>query len=246
MVLHQGMSSLASARASGDLVRSFMGGAKREAGFEVGASLQRLHTLLSSLCDAVALPQAPRQSFESHLLDLSQRIALEEDQLGRLMVIDENVLAAAVEPYLTHIQLAGVQAEGEFLDYLESLRKEPEPPTLTELMTRWHHGYVQSVKPTKDALRRFLRSRHQGNVQDIGQACRALTGTVGPLLDDGNLSPSPDPVVNKYLRDAYTSIRRAAAECGRGRFDQVDKHLSAMQKELQVAARRMAPHGLRP
>ncbi len=246
MVLHRGMSNLASARASGDLVRQLIDGARREAGFETGASLERLRDLLTTLCDTVALPAGPRGNFEKRLADLAEKIALEEERLGRIVVIDETRLQGSIEPYLTHIQLAGVQAEGEFLAYLESLRKEPEPPTLTELMVAWHRGYAQGVAPTKDALRYFLSSRKKGNVQEIGQSCRRLIAVVMPLLEDDELFLAPDQRVRKPLRDAYLDMRRAASDCARGRFDQVDKHLSAMQQDLQRAARRLGPHGLQP
>ncbi len=127
-VVDRELSNLASARAAADLVENFLPRVREEAGGETSAVFKRIHRLEVELCDTVAFPDGTKQAFEAELTRILDRIEGEEVELGRLLVVPEEVLKNALEPYLGHVQLAGVEAEGEYLDYVESLKLPPSSP----------------------------------------------------------------------------------------------------------------------
>ncbi|NJL29190.1 MAG: hypothetical protein HC897_15560 [Thermoanaerobaculia bacterium] len=240
------MTDIAGARTAGDFARRFLPRAKAETNLETGSSLERLLKLQTELCDRVALPTAPYSEFETAVRGLSERIAREEAELGRLLVVPDDVLKRTLGPYLVPIQLAGVAAEGELNDYLNSLRKEPEPPSMAELMAGWHQTYAPAVQPVKTALGKALGARRSGDRIQLSSGCRELSAAVVPVLDHPQLLRSPDAQVNASLRKAYQHIQRLAGQCTAGNFKEVDKSLSLMQSELQIAAAALRKYSLQP
>lgn len=245
-VLHHSVSEIAEARAAGDLARRFLGGARSEVSLETGSSLERLSNLQGELCNLVALPTAPYTDYEASIRQLGERIDRERAELGRLLVVPETELRSALEPYLVPIQLAGVEAEGEFIDYLNSLKKEPEPPTMAELMADWYRVYQPAVAPVKAALGKFLRARKNGNRRALGESCREMVATVVPVLEHPKVLEPPDTSLRRPLRRAYLFIQKVGGSCTGGNFKAVDQNLADMQRELQMASRGLAKYSLRP
>jgi hypothetical protein len=250
------LSQLAAGRAAGDIVRDLLPRTREEAGSETGATLERLSGLVKELCDTVALPTAPREGFEERVADLLDRIEREEGELGRLLVVPEAELEKALEPYLTPIQIAGFEAENEYLDYLESQKEKPQAPTLTELMHRWHREYSREVLPTKQALGKYLKARQANDSRGMAGACKEILEAVIPLLRDGEIFKIPTPLLPASrgvemrtlppLHKAYQEIRDMAIACRNGRTREVIVHLEEMQRQLRAAAGHLGEHGLAP
>lgn len=245
-VLHASVADLAAARAAGDLARRFLLRAKEESNLETGSSLERLARLQTELCDLVALPTAPYATFEAAVRGLGERIEREEAELGRLLVVPEDALRRALDPYLVPIQLAGVAAEGELIDYLNSLKKEPEPPTLAELMTAWYQVYSPGVQSVKTALGKVLGARRTSDRAQLSSGCRELSGAVVVVLDHPRLLRAPDERLNEPLRRAYQQMQRLAGHCTAGNFKEFDRSMREMQQELQTAAAVLGKYSLRP
>ncbi|MEO1369410.1 MAG: hypothetical protein AAFX50_19710, partial [Acidobacteriota bacterium] len=136
-VLENQLSDLAGSRSISDLVDRFLPTAGQETTDETAASLRRLATIARETCDAVALPTAPQEGFSAKMTELLDRFEFERIELGRLLVATADDLAEALEPYVFHIQRAGVEAEGAYLAYLDSIRAKPKEPTMAEKMQRW-------------------------------------------------------------------------------------------------------------
>lgn len=256
VVVERELADLAAGRAASDIVRSFLPRARAEAGTETAASLERLHQLIEELCDTVAWPTAPRGRFATGVRDLLDRIDREQEELGRLLVVPEDALEDALEPYLTAIQLAGVEAENEYLDHLESLKPKPRGPTLEELMQAWHGRYSEAVGPTKQALGQFLQARAANDSRAISQACREILAAVIPVLRDDQLFKLPTPQIpaskgitmETYapLRQAYEEIRQLAFDCNAGRQREAHADLAEMERQLQIAAAHLGKFSLAP
>ncbi|MEL7061278.1 MAG: hypothetical protein AAGN46_14745 [Acidobacteriota bacterium] len=247
-VLERQISDLAAARAAGDLAARFVPRARSEAGAEAGASIERLTGLVRGLCDAVALPTAPRETFRRRLEDQMARIDRERDELGRLVVADDDRLEAALGPYLVPIEIAGLEAEGEYLDYLESLRPKDRGPTIAEQMHTWHaQVYVPAVAPAKSALSEYLAARRTRNGRAMGRACRELASQLGPILQNRDrVFTAPDRKVDDPLFFAYTELRGLAVQCTAGRTREVEEHWQKAQERLREANARLSQWGLRP
>ena len=240
------LSNLASARAASDLVGSFLRRVNDEAGGPTGAALERLHVLEVELCDTVAYPNDSREAFEAEVATILDRVEQEEAELGRLLVVPEQTLETALAPYLGHVQLAGIEAEGEYRDYLDSLKPPPELPTLQDLMEAWHRGYSQAVLPTKQALGRYLGGRRANDSKVIRTACREILAAVIPLLRDQRALEAPFPKVVKPLRRAFNELKTMASECTAGRSREMEHHYQEMQYQLAAAARVLAEFQLKP
>lgn len=245
-VLQSSLSDLAAARAADDIVDRFLSRARQEADRETAGSLTRLTELSSALCDAVALPTAPRRDFDLKIRDLLTRIDREKTELGRLLVTTEADLERALEPYLVPIQLAGVEAEGQYLDYLESIRPKPEPPSMQVRMEAWHRGYATRTATVKTALGKFLAARQTSDSQAIREACREISAEVIPLLRDETLFETPDPQVEQPLKKAYHQIRELATHCTAARFREVDLQIERVETYLALAARPLSRYSLQP
>ncbi len=245
-VVERELSNLASARATADLVENFLPRVLDEAGSETGAFIERLHRLEIELCDTVAFPDGSRQAFETELAKILDRIEGEEAELGRLLVVPEDVLKNALAPYLGHLQLAGVEAEGEYLDYLEGLKPPPELPTRQDLMNAWHRRYAPAVVPTKQALGKYLQGRRNNDSVLIRTACREISATVIPLLRNDPVFQAPEPKIGPALRRAFFELKAMASECTAGRSRETEIHYREMQSRLSAAAGLLAEFSLKP
>ncbi len=245
-VVNRDLSTLASAREASDLVKSFLPRVREEAARKTGDTLERLHALGVELCDTVAYPRGGLGTFEDQLAAILDHIEGEEAELGRLLVVSEDALKKALAPYLGHVQMVGVEAEGEYRDYLDSLKPPPKLPTLQELMDAWHHGYARAVLPTKQALGRYLQGRRANDPAAIRTSCRQVLAAVIPLLRNERALKAPFPAVNKPLRRAFTELKMMASECTAGRSREVETHYKQMQAQLGAAAGLLAEFSLKP
>lgn len=245
-VLNRAGTDLAAARATSDLIRKFERGTRAESGAIVSGSLRKLYDLQIELCDTVAFPRAPRSSFEGTLQDLNQRISLEEEELGLHLLTEPGQLEALLEDFLLPIQMASIEAEGEYVDYIDSITPKPKPPTATERMHVWYKTYAPAVAPAKNALGQFLRGRQASNSAVIMESCRSLSVEVLKVLAQPNLFRSIDPTVNRSLQRAYEELKLLAGQCVAGRFDQVDQHMAKVQRYLRQAAVTLKKYELRP
>ena len=245
-VVNRELSNLAAGRAASDIAEGFLPRVSEEAGSATAASLERLHEMQVELCDKVAYPNTTREKFEAELSTLLDRIEREGSELGRLLVVSEEVLDSAVSPYLRHIQMAGVEAEGEYSDYLESLKPPPVLPTRQELMEVWHRSYAQAVHPTKQALGKYLRSRRQSDSRLIRTACRELSAAVIPLMRKDDVFKAPERGIFKPLRSAFLEIKQLAVHCSAGRSREMKSHYDEMQKQLAAASQVLAEYSLKP
>ncbi len=245
-VVNRELSSLASARAAADLVEGFLPRIKDEAEGETFAFLERIHRLEIELCDTVAFPDGSREEFETELAKILDRIEGEEAELGRLLVVPEDQLGSARAPYLGHLLKAGVEAEGEYLDHLESLKPPPELPTLQDLMNAWHQQYAPAVVPTKQALGKYLAGRRANDPKLIRTACREISAAVIPLLRNHRVFEAPAPKVGPALRRAFWELKSMASQCSAGRSRETETHYLEMQTELSQAAGLLAEFSLKP
>ena len=241
------VSDLAGSRLISDLVERFLPIARRETTDETAGSLRRLANVAKEMCDVVALPTPPQQAFADRVSDLLDRFEFERVELGRLLVVPEADLDSALEPYIAPIQIAGVEAEGEYLAWLASQRDKPKLPTMAEVMHTWHTStYKPGVAPTKKALGVYLKARSQQDVRQIGRSCRQLAKEVIHLLREDSAFQAPDERVTPLLRPIYLEIRGLATSCTAGNQKAVDKHFEGMQEKLKTAADFMARYRLRP
>ncbi|MEM7357327.1 MAG: hypothetical protein AAF657_41310 [Acidobacteriota bacterium] len=244
-VVQRELSSLAQGREAADIIDSLLPRVK-VADAQVGAALERLQALEVELCDTVAFPNSSRQAFEDEIVRMLDRIEREEAELGQRLVISDAAKQSALSPYLAKIQLAGVEAEGEYRDYLESLKPPPRLPTPQELMEAWHKVYAQAVRPTKQALAKYLKGRRANDTTQIRTACREITAVVIPLLRRDDVFNAPVSKINKPLYQAFVEIRSMASQCVAGRSREVEQHYSEMQAQLATASSTLAEFSLRP
>lgn len=248
-VLERQISDLAASRAAADLVERFMPRAQQEAtSSETASSLRRLAGLARELCDAVALPTGPLDRFEAKIRDLLDRIEVEQKELGRLLVVPEDArVEAALQPYLGYIQIRGLQAQAEYLVYLESIREVPTGPTMTQRMQEWSRDvYSPAVAPAKRAFAAYLEARKARDASAMLQTCRQLTSPVIRLLrDDATFSP-PDPRVAEPIRAIYEAMRGLGPHCTTGREQEVQEQLATIQKRLREASQALERYGIRP
>ncbi len=245
-VVDRELSNLASGRAASDIVEAILPRVREESGHETAGALERLQRLEIELCDTVAYPDASRGGFQDELRRILDRIEQERSELGRLLVVSDDALASALGPYLGRIQLAGVEAEGEYRDYLDSLKPPPELPSHQELMEAWHRRYAPAVRPAKQALARYLQGRRSNDVGLIRRSCREISAAVIPLLRQKQVFEAPVDGISRPLFRAFVELKQMAAECGAGRSREVESHYGEMQKQLALASRRLAEFSLRP
>ncbi len=246
LVVDRELSSLASARAASDLIESFLPQVREEVHAKTAAGIKRLHVLEAELCDTVAYPSGTQEQFEAELAAILDQIESEETELGRLLEAKEDALQSALGPYLEHVQIAGIEAEGEYRDYLDSLKPPPRLPTPQELMEAWHRGYTQAVLPTKKALSKYLRGRRDNDPVLIRTACREMLTSVILLLRDDRVFQSPVPQVGKPLRRAFVELKQMASECTTGRSREMEQHYREMQVQLSSASGLLAEFSLKP
>lgn len=255
-VMDKALPDMAESRAAADIVDQFLPTAREEAGAETGSSLERLQEMGKDLCDLVALPRAPLESFEAQVLEILERIEREREELGRLLLVPTEELEATLRPYLNPIRLAGFEAQNEYLDYLES-QKEPERlPTHLELMQSWHQRYTRGARPVKEALAHYFQARRDNDNREMSKACRDLSSAVVTMLRQEDLFkiPTPQKPISKgYLQvtlepllDAYKAMRNMANECSAGKSREVVDELNTMQRKLEESSVVLDVFGLKP
>ncbi len=255
-LLNESLADLAAGRSASDIIHSFLDQARRETDSETGASLERLYELEKSLCDTVASPVDPLPQFEARLQRLLDQIEREEEELGRLLVVPDDQLRTLLEPYLQPIQLAGFEAQNDYLDYLETLKPKPVEVSVQDKMVQWHAAYTQTVKPAKRALGHYLRARKNNDFAAMSSACRDILKEVIPLLRREEVFSPPKQLLPKSrgiqpqllppLMDAYTALRVMATHCAAGRSREVIESLNDMQTHLQEAAAYLRPYSVTP
>ena len=246
-VLQTQLSDLAASRSAGDLVARFLPRARSETNSETVASLRRLDTLTTELCNAVALPVAPVGQFEAKIREILDRLEVEQAELGRLLVVSDEDEQAALEPYLIPIQVAGIEAEGEYLAYLESLKPKPKEPTIQDRMRAWHaQVYVPAVTPVKKTFGAFIAAQRTNNGREMNASCRALTRDVTALLRNDAAFESPDPRLEVPLRNVYVAMRRLATQCTAGRSREVQNELAEIQRRLRDSGEVLKRYQLPP
>ncbi|MEM9594458.1 MAG: hypothetical protein AAGD06_09350 [Acidobacteriota bacterium] len=246
-VLDTQLSDLAASRATADIIDRFLPRSRSETSGETSSALERLFGLEKSLCDTVALPTAPIEDFRSRIADILDRIERENEELGRLLVVPDEDLEAALEPYLMPIQLAGISAEGEYLEYLESIRPKPKGPSTAERMAAWHRQvYGPAVAPSKTAFGGYLKARRANDGRALGRHCRDLSRATIALLRRPEVFEAPDEKVRAPLQQAYVEMRGLATHCTAGRYREVQEHFEDLQRNLSTAAERLSLYNLRP
>lgn len=250
------MSELAAGRAAADIIRRFMKQARSESSPATVASLERIADLIQDLCDSVAFPSPPRESFDAKLRAILDSIEQERLDLGGRLVVSEEQLRELLSPYLSPIQLAGIEAHDEYLDYLESIKPKPRGPTLLELVQAWHRRYDEATRPTKIALAHYIEARNHNDARALRETCKEIIAAVIPLLRDDEVFkiPTPQKPASKgvklelipSLQQAYREIRDVAVNCNAGRQHEVLEHFGEMQKQLQTAATVLSRYSLAP
>lgn len=250
------LSDLAAGRFASDIIRSLLSQARRETDSETGSALERLYELETELCDTVALPNIPLPQFKDKVQGLLDQIEREEEELGRLLVVPDEQLASFLGPYLQPIQLAGFEAQNEYLDYLDTLKPKPKKITVNEVMIEWHGNYAQAVQPTKLALSRYIRARKENDFRGMSTACREILAEVIPLLKRRAVFSPPkqmypvergiQPEFYSPLYQAYVAMRTMAGHCAAGRSREVLESLNDMQSKLQESAAYLSKYSVTP
>lgn len=248
-ILQSHTSEMAGYRKAGDLAEQLLDRIQTRVRGEARSSLRRMADHTRRLCDLSAVPVAPFESFQLDVVETAEKIEREVRELGRLVLSDQRRMSEAIAPYLPTIQTAAVQAEGEFLDFLESEKpKKPEGPTLEQLVQHWYHEvYLPVVIPSKKALRDYLRAR-DARARAVGTSCRDLSRAVIPVLRDGDriFGSSPIREVEEPLRKAYVALQAMAADCSAGRIQRAQQHLDEATLRLRAAAAYLQPFGVSP
>lgn len=248
-ILQSHTGEMASLRKAGDLAEELLDQVQPKIRREAGASLRRMAEHTGRLCDLVAVPVAPFESFQLETLETVEKIEREERELGRLVLSDEKRMAEAITPYLPTVQMAAVEAEGQYMDFLETEKpKEPEGPTPAQLMQHWHDEiYAPATLPAKRALAAYLKAQRERN-RGVGSACRDLSRALIPILRDTSnvFATVPDPAVIEPLRRAYAEMQALAVDCNAARVQRAQEHLDKTRFLLAEAAAVLAPYGIAP
>ncbi|MEE8522876.1 MAG: hypothetical protein V3T72_03010 [Thermoanaerobaculia bacterium] len=255
-VVDEEMSELAAGSAAAGIIRRFMKQVRSESSPATVGSLERIAELIQDLCDSVAWPSPPQESFGAKLRSTLDGIEQERLDLGGRLLVSDEQLRELLAPYLSPIQLAGVEAHDEYLDYLESIKPKPRGPGLLDLVQAWHRRYAEATRPTKIALAHFIEARNRQDARAIVETCKEIIAAVIPLLRDDEVFKIPTqqqpaskgvrPELIPSLQQAYREIRDVAVNCTAGRQREVLEHFGEMQKQLQTAAAFLGRYSLAP
>ena len=247
-VLKKALSDLAASRAAADIAVQLLPQVKSEANTETHRTLERLATAVKSLCDTVALPTGPLPEFQRRLTDALGLIEREETELGRLVVIPgAAALEAAIEPFLEDIQLAGLAAEAEYQQYIESLRPKKRRETFAEQVQAWHRTiYLPAVAPAKTAWGKYLGARQKFDNRGMSAACRELSAALIPLLRENTAFKGPDPQLEEPMRLLYVELRGLAAACNGGNANEMNRREADFNDRLQRLSAAMGRYGVSP
>lgn len=247
-ILQSHTGEMASFRKAGDEADELLDRLQPKIRREAGASLRRMAEHTGRLCDLVAVPVGPFESYRIETHETVEKIEREIRELGRLVLSDDERMAEAIAPYLPSIQMAAMDAEGEYQEFLEAEKpEEPEGPTMAQLMQHWHQEvYSPTVLPAKRALAAYLRAQQERN-RGVGSACRDLSrAVIGVLRDETVFTSAPDPAVAEPLRKAYSEMQALAVDCSAARLQRAQEHLDRTRGWLGEAAGILAPYGLQP
>lgn len=240
------LAELTEARTAADVARSFLPKAAETLDNEGAGALVSLLDLQGKLCDQVAYPTGPLAAFVDRVTDSLLRIDTQERALAETVSLDEKTLSIALEPYLEPLQLAGVEAEGEMLSYLERPPQAAQKPAFEALLARWYQHYREASGASKRSLGQYLDARKTGDRTVMRESCEELVNGTIDILADDNAFASPHTRVGRPLRLAFVDLKRMAAACLQGDFRRADRMLSKAQYQLAAAAAYLKPYGLSP
>jgi hypothetical protein len=115
-------------------------------------------------------------------------------------------------------------------------------------MESWYAAYTTRTASVKRTLKPVLQAYGGESSQSGGTdaACRELSTQASQALSASEPWASPDPQLNRALRDAYILINDLAGACRSGRDAEVHALIDKVSVALGKAAQRLAPYGLTP
>ena len=129
------------------------------------------------------------------------------------------------------------------------VRMRPTGPSPSDTsMKDWHALYSRRVRGAKVALAPVVQAfRAPRSSTQVGEMCRRLNSELTELLADSDAFGSPDRgQVGLQLKRGYQHFARMSQACIEGRLASVTEELSQAERQLGVAAKILALHGLRP
>jgi tetratricopeptide (TPR) repeat protein len=112
-------------------------------------------------------------------------------------------------------------------------------------MTAWYERYTARTAGVKKALKPVLAS-YQGQQAATMESCLELNIAATRALNELPLWTSPEPNVNRVLRNAYQSLAQVGKACQDGRDVEARGLLARATRQLGEAARSLEPHGMVP
>ncbi|HEX4498032.1 MAG TPA: hypothetical protein VIE43_20315 [Thermoanaerobaculia bacterium] len=125
-------------------------------------------------------------------------------------------------------------------------KKKAQADAARKKMEEWYAVYSAGAAEIKAAFLPIFQRYRQGKGADPIPGCTTLTRAVPALLDRPEILNSPDPLVNQSLRDAYRALGKLGNVCLSGRDNEMTFQIGEAENALSVAARLMAPYGLKP
>jgi hypothetical protein len=113
-------------------------------------------------------------------------------------------------------------------------------------MQRWYTDYSAVAASVKLALPRVTTAVSGGQPAEIASACTELRSATARLQGDPSALSSPDPAINKALRDTYSAYGAAAEACLAGRVQDRDARLAAANTAMRAATAALLPYQLKP
>jgi len=116
-------------------------------------------------------------------------------------------------------------------------------------MAAWYAAYVERTANVKRALKPVLQAYGGESVPEKGSiagACQTLSAETGQALAAPEPWASPDPELNRFLRNAYILINDLGGACRSAQDAQVHALIDKVSIALGQAAQRLTPYGLKP
>ncbi len=113
-------------------------------------------------------------------------------------------------------------------------------------MAAWHRVYAPRTEGVRQAFREILQVYTGKSTANPARSCNALSIAVSHSLADPQLWSSPDPKVNRALRDTYELLAKLASACAGGRDAEARVLFRQSGEALANATRLLAPYGLEP
>ncbi len=245
-ILRDWLAELTEARTASDVARTFLPQAAEMLDSDSTTALAQLLELQVDLCDQVAYPTGPLSEFVDKVTDTLLRIDAEARSLAQLVRLDDAVLDRAIGPYLEPLQLTGVEAEGEMLNYLARPERPAQAPAFENRLGAWYERYQTAAVGSKQSLGQYLTARGGGDRDSIRSACSSLVDATVALLEDKSVFPGPNTSLDRPLRLGVVNLQRMAAACLQGNFRRADRLLERAEHQLSVVAAHLEPYGLVP